>query len=196
MFGLTTRTIPISQSSLRRFRSARPVKLRMARLPQSGLTRDMSEPRGAEGTNPDIGEDRRYRLVLADDHPGVRQEIRRLLDSEFCVLRDVGDGEALVAAAAELRPDAVISDIRMPKLDGVEAGCEVLRRGLCEAIVVLSMYPDRHLVQTVLQAGIRAYVLKVDASDELIPAVYAALRGERYLSSGVRNRSNIDKSNP
>ena len=93
-----------------------------------------------------------------------------------------------MAAAVELRPDAIISDIQMAELDGIEAGSEVLGRGLCEAIVLLSMYPDRHLVQTALEAGIRAYVLKMDAGEELIPAVYAALRGERYLSSGVRNR--------
>jgi len=136
--------------------------------------------------------DRRYRLVLADDHPEVRQEIRQLLDSEFEVLRAVGDGAALVAAVVELRPDAVISDIQMPELDGIEAGCAVLERGLCEAIVLLSMYPDRHLVQTALAAGIRAYVLKLDAGEELIPAVYAALRGERYLSSGVRGKSGTD----
>jgi DNA-binding NarL/FixJ family response regulator len=154
----------------------------------------MLKPRGAEGA--DQTGDRRYRLVLADDHAGVRQEIRRLLDSEFHVLCDVGDGDALVAAAIEMLPDAVICDLRMPKLDGIEAGCEVLRRGLCQAIVVLSMYPDRYLVQTALDAGIRAYVLKVDASEELIPAVYAALRGERYLSSGVRDRCNIRRSNP
>ena len=150
----------------------------------------MAKPSGAEGAYREGEKDRRYRLVLADDHTGVRQEIRRLLDSEFHVLRDVGDGAALVAAVDELQPDAVISDIRMPKLGGIEAGCEVLRRGLCGAIVVLSMYPDRHLVQTALEAGIRAYVLKVDASEELIPAVYAALRGECYLSSGVRHKSN------
>jgi len=93
-----------------------------------------------------------------------------------------------VAAAHELKPDAVVSDIQMPELDGIAASTQVLGRGLCEAIVVLSMYSDRHLVQIALQAGIRAYVLKLDASDELIPAVYAALRGERYLSSGVRQK--------
>jgi response regulator NasT len=148
----------------------------------------MLRPIGAEGacrSDREDTQDRRYRLVLADDHAGVRQEIRRLLDSEFHVLRDVADGHALVAAARELRPDAVVSDIRMPKMDGIQAGCEVLRCGICEVIVVLSMYPDRHLVQTVLDAGIRAYVLKIDASEELIPAIYAALRGERYVSSGV-----------
>jgi DNA-binding NarL/FixJ family response regulator len=118
----------------------------------------------------------------------MRQEIQELLLPEFEVLRAVGDGAALVAATHELKPDAVISDIQMPELDGIAASTQVLGRGLCEAIVVLSMYSDRHLVQIALQAGIRAYVLKLDASDELIPAVYAALRGERYLSSGVRQK--------
>ena len=148
----------------------------------------MLKPSRAEG--PQRG-DRRFRLVLADDHPDVRQEISRLLDSEFEVLSAVGEGAALIAAVEELKPDAVISDFQMPKLDGIEAGSEVLGRGLCEAVVVLSMYPDRHLVQTALEAGIRGYVLKLDAGEELIPAVYAALRGERYLSSGVRGRRNF-----
>ena len=148
----------------------------------------MLKPSRAEG--PQRG-DRRFRLVLADDHPDVRQEISRLLDSEFEVLSAVGEGAALIAAVEELKADAVISVFQMPKLDGIEAGSEVLGRGLCEAVVVLSMYPDRHLVQTALEAGIRGYVLKLDAGQELIPAVYAALRGERYLSSGVRGRRNF-----
>ncbi len=132
--------------------------------------------------------DRRYRLLVAEDHPAMRQEIHELLDPEFEVLRTVGDGAALVSAAVELRPDVVISDVQMPELGGIEASCQVLERGLCAAIVILTMYPDRHLVQTAMQAGIRGYVLKLDASDELIPAVYAALRGECYLSVGVRGR--------
>ncbi len=143
----------------------------------------MVRPSGAEVT---YRGSRRYRLVLADDHPDMRQEIQELLDPEFEVLRAVCDGAALVAATLELHPDVVISDIQMPGLDGIEAGTEVLGRGLCEAIVVLSMYSDRHLVQMAMKAGIRAYVLKLDAFDELIPAVYAALRGECYLSAGVR----------
>ena|ERR1700733_11798652 len=147
----------------------------------------MVKPSRAEGTNHAVS---RQRLVLADDHPGVRQEIRLLLDLEFEVVRTVGDGAALVAAALELKPDVIVSDIQMPELGGIEAGAEVLGRGLCQAIVLLSMYRDRHLVQKALKAGIRAYVLKLDACEELIPAVYAALRGECYLSSGVRGFGN------
>ena len=152
---------------------------------QTGLTLNMARPSGAEGQNQG---NRRYRLVIADDHADVRQQIRELLDPEFEILRAVGDGVALVAAAAELHPDAIVSDIQMPEMDGIEACCLVLGRGVCEVAVALSTYPDRHLVQTAIQAGIRGYVLKLDAAEELIPAVYAAMRGDRYLSAGVRGR--------
>lgn len=140
--------------------------------------------------------DRRYRLVIADDHAEMRREVGELLNREFEVARAVADGAALVAAALELKPDAVISDIQMPGLGGIEAGSRVLGCGLCEAIVLLSMYPDRHLVETAMQAGILGYVLKLDASEELIPAVYAALRGEHYLSTGIRrHRSKLKSKN-
>jgi DNA-binding NarL/FixJ family response regulator len=152
----------------------------------------MSEPIRAEGPQ---RADRRYRLVLADDHPDVREEIRQLLARDFDVLRAVGDGAALLEAVAELKPDAIVSDIQMPRMDGIEAGGTLLSRGLCEAFVVLSMYPDRHLVETALEAGIRVYVLKLDACEELIPAVYAALRGERYLSRGIRDRNSGSSRN-
>jgi DNA-binding NarL/FixJ family response regulator len=131
--------------------------------------------------------EKRFCLVLAEDHDDVREQICQLLEPEFEVLRAVGEGVALVEAAAELDADAVITDIQMPRMGGIEAGGQIVSRGFCAAVVVLSMYPDAHLVKAAFQAGIRAYVLKVDASEELIPAVYAAVRGERYLSRGVRD---------
>jgi DNA-binding NarL/FixJ family response regulator len=134
-------------------------------------------------STPDRG--RRFRLVLADDHREVLEEVRRLLEPEFDVLRATADGDALLEAVAEAQPDAVVTDIRMPHLSGIQAAAQLLRGGLSETVVVLSMYSDAHLVRAALETGIRAYVLKVDAGEELIPAIYAALRGERYLSRGV-----------
>ena len=130
----------------------------------------------------------RPRLVLADDHKDILDEVRRLLASGFDVLCTVAEGNALIQAVAELRPDAVISDIRMPGLGGIEAGRQILRQGLSNAVIVLSMYNDSHLVGKALQAGIRGYVLKVDASEELIPAIHAVLGGGSYLSRGVSDK--------
>jgi DNA-binding NarL/FixJ family response regulator len=128
---------------------------------------------------------RRFRLVLADDHADILGEVASLLEFDFDVLCTVGEGTALVDAASELRPDAVISDIQMPRLGGIEAGEQILREGSCPAIVVLTMYNDPNLVEKAMAAGIRGYVLKVDASEELIPAVHAVLRGARYISRSV-----------
>ena len=151
----------------------------------------MLEPSRAQGREQSHGASheakQRFRLVIADDHAEVREEIRRLLEPEFEVLRAVGEGVSLLEAVSDLKPDAVVSDIQMPRMDGIEAGRQLLDRGLCEAVVVLSMHSDQYLLRKAIRTGIRAYVLKLDAGDELIPAVYAALRGERYLSRGLRD---------
>ena len=148
----------------------------------------MSERTATDGLIPSPAAEeaqRRFRLVLADDHPEVRAGIRQLLGLEFDVLAAVADGAALVEAVAELKPDAVISDIQMPHVGGLEASAQILQSGLCAAIVVLSVHPDLCLVTRALQSGILAYVLKVDATEELIPAVRAALRGVPYLSRTI-----------
>ncbi|MGB9455067.1 MAG: hypothetical protein WCB12_03430 [Bryobacteraceae bacterium] len=80
----------------------------------------------------------------------------------------------------------LVTDVQMPHMGGIEAGEQLLSRRLCEAVIVFSMCPDAYLVKGPLQAGIRAHVLKVDANAELIPAAYAAVRGERSLSRRIR----------
>ena len=131
---------------------------------------------------------RRFRLVLADDHLDVLDAIRQFLAPDFDVLRAVNEGVALIDAAAELSPDAVVCDIHMPGLSGLDAGGQILQKRLCSAVIVLTMYNDPHLVAKALQAGIRGYVLKVDASEELVPALYAVLDGGSYLSRGVSDK--------
>lgn len=130
----------------------------------------------------------RFRLVLADDNPDVLDELRRLLEFEFDVLFAVTDGRSLIQAVAERRPDAVVSDIQMPGLGGIEAGEQIVRQGLCDAVLVLTMYNEPRLVGKALQAGIRGYVSKVDASEELIPAIHAVLGGGNYLSQAVSEK--------
>ena len=130
--------------------------------------------------------DEKLRLLLADDHAGVLEEIRQLLAPEFEIAGAARGGRALLDLAAELRPDAVISDVAMPDLDGIEAGRLILDRGHAAAVVALTMHNDPSLVQRALRAGIRGFILKVDAGAELVAAVRAVARGRTYLSRSVR----------
>jgi DNA-binding NarL/FixJ family response regulator len=127
------------------------------------------------------------RVILADDHAGMREQIRLLLAHEFEVAESVSEGQELLAAAARLRPDAVVSDIHMPLIDGIEAGRRILQQGLCSAVVILTVYNEPELVHRAFASGIRGYVLKADAGEELAPAVHAVTKGGMYLSTGVRH---------
>jgi len=129
---------------------------------------------------------RRPRVVLADDHPGMLEEIRLLLEDEFEVVGSASEGQALLSLVAQLRPDAVVSDIHMPLVDGIEAGRRMLQEGLCSAVVILTVYNEPQLVGSALACGIRGYVLKEDAGEELALAVNTVAGGGAYLSRGIR----------
>lgn len=125
----------------------------------------------------------RPRLLLADDHKDFLHEVTSLLQREFEVIGVASDGTALLDIAALLNPDVVVTDFKMPGISGIDASCRLLERGSCKAVVLLTMYADRQLVEAALQAGIRGFVLKVKAGHDLIPAIHSALRGETYVSS-------------
>jgi DNA-binding NarL/FixJ family response regulator len=126
--------------------------------------------------------------VLADDHKAVREEIESMLAPDFEVVSAACDGAELLAAVRRHRPELVVCDIQMPLVNGIEAGRRILEEGLCRAVVVLTMYRETHLVEAALEAGIRGYLLKEDAAEELIAALQSVAKGETYLSRGVRGR--------
>ena len=122
------------------------------------------------------------RLLLADDHAGTRNLLRLLLESEFNVVADVADGQALVTAARRLSPDVIVTDIAMPGMDGITAAAAIRCMNPSARIVLITVYSDTSLLERGLSSGAMGYVLKGRAGDELVPAVRAALRGERYTS--------------
>ena len=128
----------------------------------------------------------RARLLLADDHRELLRDIQQLLASDFDVVGTASDGLALVGVAQALKPDVVVTDLRMPKLNGIEAGRTILQQRVCKAVVLLTAYHDPYLIRRALEAGIRGYVLKTTASDDLLPAIYEALEGRVFVSAGIR----------
>ena len=126
----------------------------------------------------------RARVLLADDHADNTDLLCRLLTPEFDVVASVQDGITLVDAAETLSPDVIVTDISMPGLDGIAASMVILRRNPAARIVLVTVHRDRILMERGLAAGALGYVLKLDAGDDLLPAVRAALRGERHVSRG------------
>jgi DNA-binding NarL/FixJ family response regulator len=127
----------------------------------------------------------RPRVLLAEDHPAAAQQLRNVLETVFEVVDVVADGAALVEAAATLRPDAIVTDIAMPVLDGVAATARILLQNPDARIVFVTVHREAAIVQRGLAAGALGYVLKAAAGEDLIPAVQAVLRGNRYASAAA-----------
>jgi len=125
-------------------------------------------------------------ILLADDHPIVRQGLKVLLEREgFTVVGEASDGREAVRLAQELCPDIALLDLNMPMLNGIDAGGAILQTSPKTKIVLLTMHAEDHYVLEALRAGIKGYVLKTKAAEELVQAIQEVSRGKLYLTPGV-----------
>ena len=126
------------------------------------------------------------RILLADDHVIVRQGLKALLEREgFAVVAEAEDGQAAVRQARERCPDVAVLDFSMPLLNGLDAAVEIIRACPRARAILLTMHTDDHYVLSALQAGVKGYVVKTQASSDLVRAIHEVLRGMMYLSPGV-----------
>jgi DNA-binding NarL/FixJ family response regulator len=128
---------------------------------------------------------KRPRLLMADDHTIVLEGLRKLLEPDFEVVGMVEDGRALVNAAEQLAPDAVLLDISMPLLNGIEAAKQIRKRLPKVKLVFLTMHSDAEYVREAFRAGASAYLLKRSAATELASGINEALRGRTYIGAGI-----------
>ena len=129
----------------------------------------------------------RLTIVIADDNDKMRDSIRLLLDEDFDVVGEASDGAAVVEVAAELAPDAIVMDISMPGLGGIEAARRLRDSGCDSAIVFLSAYRQRRVVREALSTSHSGYVAKADARCELADAVRSVAGGETFLSRSLES---------
>ncbi len=128
---------------------------------------------------------KRPRVILADDHRIFSEGLKRLLMADYDVVAVVEDGQALLAAVREHRPDVVIVDITMPELNGIEAARQVLEQDEDAAIVLLTMHADVSYATAALDAGVLGYVLKSAEPEELLRALCDALQGRMYVAPAI-----------
>jgi DNA-binding NarL/FixJ family response regulator len=127
----------------------------------------------------------RPRVLIADDHALVVEGLQKLLEGACEVVGTVNDGRALLAAAQRLKPDVILVDVSMPLLNGIDACVRLRALVPSSRIVVLTMHADPSYAAEALRAGAAGYVLKGSASSELLRAIRAVMRGQRYLAHGL-----------
>lgn len=122
------------------------------------------------------------RLVIADDESIIRMNLKEtLVGLNYLVVGEAGDGVSVINLARELRPDLVLMDIKMPKLDGIQAA-KVLTQEKIAPVLLLTAYSDRDLVERAKEAGVVNYVVKPFRDAELLPAIEIALaRYQEFL---------------
>jgi DNA-binding NarL/FixJ family response regulator len=126
------------------------------------------------------------RILVADDHGIVRQGLRTVLErAHFDVVGEAVDGQEAVRLASELKPDVALLDLSMPLLNGLEAGLEIRRTRKSTHVVLLTMHADDKVMAAALRNGIRAYVLKSQAAEDLVLAIRAVALHQIYLSPGL-----------
>jgi len=127
------------------------------------------------------------RVLIAEDHTIVREGLKALLTAteDLEVVGEVADGREAVDACARLRPDVVVMDLNMPKLNGVDATREIREKPDAPKVVILSMYDGEEYVRPAIRSGASGYLLKGSGLSDLVKAIRAVARGEAFFSPAI-----------
>ena len=124
----------------------------------------------------------RPRVLLADDHALLLGAFEKLLAGDCDIVGQVSDGRALVAAAAQLKPDIIVLDVSMPLLNGIEAARQIKHQLPDVKLVFVTMNEDTDLAAEAFRAGASGYVLKQSAASELLAAIRQVMEGHSYVT--------------
>lgn len=138
------------------------------------------------------------RVLLAEDHGMVRAGLRALLEraQDIKVIGEASNGQEAIDLTAELKPDVLVLDIMMPRLNGIQAAEQIRNLKLSVKILFVSMYSDAGLARQALKTGAKGYVLKTSAGEELLQAIRTVAQGETYLSGTISSMVMEDSMRP
>jgi DNA-binding NarL/FixJ family response regulator len=136
----------------------------------------------------------RKRILLADDHVAITEEICALLKEDYDVVATVENGRMLVEAAQRLKPDLIITDISMPVMTGFEAASKIRALGVSSKLIFLTVQASPAYLKKARNLGADGYVLKVYGTEQLRTAVSKVLAGETYFSPQLQQSERTSSS--
>ncbi len=127
------------------------------------------------------------KILIVDDYNEWRRKVRQLLrglpESQSQVIFEASDGLEAVQKAEELKPNLVVIDISLPKLDGIKAARQICQHSPTSKIIFITQNNSLDIAQAALDTGAQGYVYKANAQSELLPAVETVLRGKQFVQS-------------
>jgi DNA-binding NarL/FixJ family response regulator len=128
-----------------------------------------------------------YQIAIAEDHTILREGLRALIsmDPDFEIVAEAGDGREAIRCVEKFRPDLLLLDLSMPRMDGMSAMIDIKKRYPTTKIVALTVHKTEEYVLAALEAGANGYVLKDATHNELVVAIKSVLANRSYLSPGV-----------
>jgi DNA-binding NarL/FixJ family response regulator len=131
--------------------------------------------------NPTMHEE--IRILIADDHPIFRKGLRGVIEADplLKVVADAGDGESALARIRELQPDVAVLDVNMPDPDGLVIARELQDQRLPVGVIFLTMYRDEALFEAALDAGVKGFIIKDSAVNEIVDCIKAVAAGQSFF---------------
>jgi DNA-binding NarL/FixJ family response regulator len=131
--------------------------------------------------------DETIKIIMADDHPIVRQGLRRMIetDSAISILAEADDGENALKLILQHQPDVAVLDIDMPKMDGFEVVRELKKTKPAPEIIFLTMHSEEEMFQAAMDLGVKGYILKDGAVNDIIAAIKSVAIGRPFISPAL-----------
>ena len=132
---------------------------------------------------------RKFKLLIVDDHPVFRRGLREIIgeSSRFQIVGETSDGLKALRLAKELKPDIAVVDIDMPQMNGLETVRAFQKNELCVNVIFLTMYKEEDMFNAAMDLGIKAYIVKDNAADEILTALEKVAINEPFISQSMSN---------